>query len=139
MALATAQAQHAWVAPVYYVYFRKAFYFFSDRQSRHIQEACTSGQAAATIYAQADRWQAIRGIQMSGRIQPVGVGVTAAQALAAYRNKFSFTQEFFEPGQVLDLDSFAKRFRVWFYYFEPAVLYYLDNEIKFGFREKVAL
>jgi len=139
MALATASAHQAWAAPVYYVFYKGAFYFFSDPQSRHIREALESQQASATIYPYADTWQGIRGIQMSGRIRSVGPGIAGFQAVRAYIAKFPFTKEFFEPGQALDLDGFAKRFRVRLYRLKPAFVYYMDNQIKFGFREKVDL
>jgi uncharacterized protein len=139
MALATAREQQAWAAPVYYVFYKGAFYFFSDSRSRHILEALESNQASATIYPCADSWQGIRGVQMSGLIQSAGVGLTAIQALRSYIAKFPFTKEFFEPGQALDLENFAKRFRVRFYRLVPDSVFYLDNQIKFGFREEIVL
>jgi uncharacterized protein YhbP (UPF0306 family) len=139
MALSTASQNQSWTAPVYYVFHGKAFYFFSDPQSRHICEALASGHVSAAIYPYADTWQGIRGIQMSGEIQSVGAGLTAVKAVRAYIAKFSFTKEFFEPGQALDMESFTKRFKVRLYRLEPNLIYYLDNEIKFGFREKIFL
>ena len=139
MTLATAKAHQAWAAPVYYAFHRGAFYFFSDPQSRHIREALESQQASAAIYPFVDTWQGIRGIQMSGRIRVVGPGLKALQAVRAYISKFPFTKEFFEPGQALDMDSFGKRFRVRLYRLAPEFIYYMDNHIKFGFREKIDL
>ena len=139
MALATAKDDQAWAAPVYFVFHRKAFYFFSSPTSRHIIESTDSGQASATIYPVVDTWQDIKGIQMTGQIRSAGMGLTALQALHAYTVKFPFTKTFFKPGQALDLENFAKRFRVGFYCFLPDLVYYLDNQVEFGFREKVAL
>ena len=139
MALATAKNDCAWAAPVYFVFYQTAFYFFSSPDSRHIAEALDSGQASATIYPSVDSWQDIKGIQMSGRIRSAGLGLSALQALRAYIAKFPFTKEFFDPGQALDLDSFGKRFRVRLYRFIPDQVFYLDNQIKFGFRERVNL
>jgi uncharacterized protein YhbP (UPF0306 family) len=139
MALATARENQAWAAPVYYVFHKGNFYFFSDSQSRHIREAHESENVSAAIYPYADTWQGIRGLQMSGRIRSAGAGLTAIQALRAYIAKFPFTKEFFEPGQPLDLENFGKRFRVRFYRLEPDLIFYLDNHIKFGFREEIDL
>jgi len=139
MALATAQKGEAWAAPVYYVFYKGGFYFFSTPDSRHILESMESGQAAATIYPFVSSWQDIRGIQMSGRIQKVGVGPKAISALRAYIEKYPFVREFFDPGRDLDLKSFGKRFRVRFYRFQPGLVYYMDNAIRFGFREAVEL
>jgi hypothetical protein len=137
MTLATAGKNTAWAAPVYYVFYRGAFLFFSDPESRHIREALANDQAAAAIYPAADTWQGIRGVQMSGVIRTVRFGVAGTQAVRAYIEKFPFTKEFFEPGQVLDPAIFSKRFRVKLYRFDPHLVFYLDNQIRFGFREEV--
>lgn len=139
MTLATARDNTAWAAPVYYVFYKSAFFFFSDPSCRHISEAMDSGQASAAIYPYADTWQDIKGIQMSGRIRQLKPGVTAVQAIRAYTRKFAFTTEFFEPGQAMNLENFIKRFKVRFYSLDPQIIYYLDNQIKFGFREEVKL
>jgi len=98
-----------------------------------------SKQASAAIYPYADTWQGIKGIQMSGSIRQSGSGVTAVQAIRAYTSKFPFTRDFFEAGQALNLESFIKQFKVRFYRFDPQIIYYLDNQIKFGFRERISL
>ena len=139
MALATAKDDRAWAAPVYYVYLEGAFYFFSDPEARHSRETRDCNQASATIYPNADTWRGIRGIQMSGCIQSVGTGLKAIRALKAYLARFPFTREFFEPGQEPSLENFSKRFRVRLYRFDPDLVYYLDNQIKFGYREEISL
>jgi uncharacterized protein YhbP (UPF0306 family) len=139
MALATAGDGEAWAAPVYYVFFMGGFYFFSAPDSRHIMESMESGQASATIYPFVSSWKEIRGIQMSGKIVKITPGLKAVKALRAYVEKYPFTKDFFDPGQELDLKNFGKRFRVRFYRFDPTLVYYLDNKIKFGFREPIEL
>ena len=139
MTLATARGEVAWAAPVYYVYLKSCFYFFSDPNSRHIQESLASDQASSAIYASATTWQEIRGIQMSGSIEVISPGLEAIEAVRAYLKKFTFTKDFFAYGQDLDLTAFANRFRVKLYRFRPSLIYYMDNSISFGFREKVNL
>ena len=137
MTLATAKGNVAWAAPVYYVYLKSCFYFFSDPDSRHVRESLEGGQASSAIYAPASTWKEIRGIQMSGSIKTVNANVRAMEAVKAYLNKFAFTKDFFTPGQQLDLTAFSKRFRVKLYRFKPALVYYMDNGIRFGFRKKI--
>lgn len=137
MALATAADGHAWVAPVYYVFYAGSFYFFSAPESRHIREALKNNQASATIYPSVTSWKEIRGIQMSGRVERVSPGMKALKAVRAYVEKYDFTREFFEAGMDLDLEAFGKQFRVRLYRFVPEVIYYLDNQIRFGFREEI--
>jgi uncharacterized protein YhbP (UPF0306 family) len=139
MTLSTAVKDMAWAAPVYYANLAFRFYFFSDPASRHIQEALASRQVSAAIFHQSSTWKEIRGIQMSGAVEPLSPGLESLRALRAYLKKFSFTHEFFGSGEKLDLDGFAKRFRVRFYRFRPVLLYYMDNRIRFSFRESLEM
>jgi hypothetical protein len=137
--LATAINDIPWAAPVYYVNLGFAFYLFSDPESRHIRESLETKHAAGAIFHQASTWKEIRGIQMTGEITQVSPGWEALKAVRAYLQKFPFTEEFFDRHQELDLEAFAKRFRVRLYRFQPTILYYMDNRIRFSFREKVPL
>jgi hypothetical protein len=74
---------------------------------------------------------------MSGVIQPVPAGPAALRAVLSFLRKFPFTMEFFKPGEQVDLNSLSTRFRVRLYRFGPDLVYYLDNSIRFGFRERV--
>ena len=139
MTLATARESVAWAAPVYYVLFRSVFYFFSDPKSRHILESMEGEQVSAAIYPSVTGWREIRGIQMSGLIQQMSPGLEAIQAIRAYLKKFPFTKEFFDSHQPLNLENFGKRFRVKLYKFSPALVFYLDNRIRFGFRAETKL
>ena len=137
MTLATAQENTAWAAPVYYVFCRSAFYFFSDPESRHIQESLAGCLASAAIHSDEALWEEIRGVQMSGSIDMVSGKLEAVETIGKYLKKFGFTKDFFSKGQAMDLDAFAKRFHVRLYKFNPSIIYYLDNSIRFGFREEV--
>ncbi len=140
LTLATGLDADLWAAAVYYVHRDGRFYFFSDPQSRHIQQALESGgRAAAAIHAPSFDWREINGMQMSGEIQRVTAKLEAVKVLGAYLGKFPFTKDFFTPGLALDLAALESRFRVRLYRFVPRLAYYLDNKIKFGFREEVKL
>ena len=139
LTLATCGENKAWAAPVYYVFMKSAFYFFSDPASRHIKEALESGQASGAIHGYAAGWQEIRGMQMTGHIEMLSMGLESAAAIRGYLGKFQFTKEFFSSGMALNLDAFTSRFRVKLYKFKPALIYYLDNSLRFGFREQVKL
>ena len=139
MTLATTCDNTAWAAPVYYANREFRFYFFSDPTSRHIRETLKTNQAAAAIFSLAATWREIRGIQMSGTVSQVSPGLEALQVIRIYLQKFSFTREFFDSPQELDLTAFITRFRVRLYLFRPLLLYYLNNQIRFGFREEIPL
>ena len=139
MTLATAKKDTAWAAPVYYVFFKSGFYFLSDPKSRHIQEALKSGQTSSAVHASASTWKEIRGLQMTGSIEPVEYGLVVIQVLKEYLKKYPFTKEFFGKNTSLDLIGFGERFGVKLYRFVPELVYYLDNQIRFAFREVVKL
>ena len=139
MTLATCRENVAWAAPVYYVFLRSAFYFFSDPASRHIIEALESGQASGAIHGAAAGWREIRGIQMTGGINALSLGLESAEVIGVYLKKFQFTKDFFSSGAALNLDAFTSRFKVKLYKFNPTLVYYLDNSLRFGFRERVML
>jgi uncharacterized protein YhbP (UPF0306 family) len=139
LTLATAEGDTAWAASVYYVFVKSTFYFLSGPNSRHITEALRNGQASGAVHASASTWKEIRGLQMSGRVRAVKPGLEAVQVLRAYLKKYPFTTDFFKENVPLDLDTFAERFGVKLYGFIPSLVYYLDNRIRFAFREEVTL
>lgn len=139
MTLATRSDADAWAAPVYYVFFKSAFYFLSSPDSRHITEALENGQAAAAIYASGSTWQEIRGLQMTGSIDAVSGKIEAIQGLSEYLKKFPFTKDFFKDNKLLNPKRFWERFGVKLYRFQPSLVYYLDNRIRFAFREEVTI
>lgn len=139
LTLATAEGDTAWAAPVYYVFLKSTFYFLSGPNSRHITEALRNGQASGAVHAVASTWKQIKGLQMTGRVRAVKPGLEAVQVLRAYLKKYPFTTDFFKGNVTLDLETFAERFGVKLYGFIPSLVYYLDNQIRFAFREKVAL
>ncbi|MEW6669762.1 MAG: pyridoxamine 5'-phosphate oxidase family protein [Thermodesulfobacteriota bacterium] len=139
MTISTATRDEPWAAPVYFASRGFLFYFFSDPGSRHVQEGLKSGRAAAAIYPEVSSWRDIRGVQMSGSLNAVQPGLEALRAIHAYLQKFPFTREFFDRQQKIDLEAFAGTFKVRLYVFKPALLYYLDNRIRFSFRESIPL
>jgi len=139
LTLATAEGDTAWAAPVYYVFVKSTFYFLSGPNSRHITEALKNGQASAAVHAAASTWKQIKGLQMTGTVRAVKPGLEAVQVLRAYLKKYPFTTEFFKDNNPLDFDTFTERFGVKLYGFIPSLVYYLDNQIRFAFREEVTL
>lgn len=137
LTLATAAEAGPWSAPVYYVCLDDRFYFFSSPQSRHIQQAVESRRAAASLFHQADSWQAIRGIQMTGTVQRIRSVVLSLKAITIYLKRFPFTREFFPDDPTPDLDAFFARFKARLYAFTPTEVYYIDNRFGFGTRQPI--
>ena len=139
LTLATASEAGPWSAPVYYVWLDGRFYFFSSPQSRHIQEAVGSGAAAASLFHQADTWQAIRGIQMTGTVERIRSVALSLNTISTYLKRFPFTREFFPDGPAPDLDAFFSRFKARLYAFTPGEAYYIDNRFGLGARQRIDL
>jgi len=137
LTLATCDDAEPWSAPVYFVYLGSGFYFFSSPQSRHIQHAMRSGKASASLFCRADSWQAIRGIQMKGRMDRIKDPVQSLKVISAYLKRFPFTRDFFPAVQKPDPKTFFDRFKVKLFAFMPAEVYYVDNRYGFGSRQKI--
>jgi uncharacterized protein YhbP (UPF0306 family) len=137
MTIATSSETGPWAAPVYYVSIGCNLYFFSNPNSRHIIDSQNSKRTAAAVFVESQKWQDIRGVQISGTIQPLSPGIEAVKAVSAYEKKFSFIREFFQGRQALDLNAFSEKFDVRFYRFTPDSIFYLDNRVDFSFRAEV--
>ena len=138
LSLATADGSGPWSAPVYYVCMDGRFYFFSSPRSRHIRQARSSGNAAASIFTQTDDdWQTIRGLQMEGEIHPVRRISLSVTVIARYLKRFPFTRTFFPDSPAPDADTFFSRFKARLYAFAPSSVFYTDNRFGFATRERI--
>ena len=137
LSLATAGESGPWSAPVYFVCVNGSFYFFSSPQSRHIRQALDSGKAAASLFHPADSWQAIRGIQMTGKLERIRSAALSMKAVVSYLKRFPFTREFFPENPTPDPNAFFSRFKARLYAFTPTDVYYIDNRFGFGTRQRI--
>lgn len=137
LTLATTGKGAPWSTPVYYVFLENRFYFFSSPQSRHIQHAVETGQAAASLYAQAGGWKAIRGLQMTGMVEPVRSVSQSLKVISLYLKRFPFTRDFFPDTPAPDMESFFSRFKTRLYVFVPTKVFYTDNRFGFGTRRRI--
>lgn len=138
MTLATSSKGFPWSSPVYYIYLKPSFFFFSKPSSRHITDAMERNNAAASIYSNSSSWKDIRGVQMEGKIYKAGMNKDSAAAFKAYIKKFDFIKEL-SLSPVTNIMSIESAFKVRLYNFVPDTVYYLDNSIRFGFRETTKL
>jgi uncharacterized protein YhbP (UPF0306 family) len=137
LTLATADQDGPWSAPVYYVFLNDRFYFFSSPLSRHIRQVESRGQAAASIFHQADSWQNIRGLQMRGVVERVPSAAVSIKPIAAYLKRFPFTRDFFPNSRSPGLQDFRSRFKARLYHFSPTSVYFSDNRFGFGTRQRI--
>lgn len=137
MTLATSEKESPWSAPVYYIYCDNNFYFFSNPASQHITDALMTNMAAASIHFQSVGWSDIKGVQMSGTVSASGIGKQSASAFNRYLKKFDFIGEIKKSAAVRDIAYVESAFKVKFYKFIPETIDYLDNTVKFGFKERI--
>ena len=147
LTLATCSNGGVWTAPVYYVYDNKRFYFFSNPDSKHIKDSIRIGtfedryneavapmQVAASIFSDGSDSKEIKGLQMLGHIKSVSDKKDALLKAMEYIKKFKIN-----VNQKDILSFFKQQYRARLYYFVPETLYFMDNSIKFGFRERIEL
>lgn len=101
--------------------------FLSSPDSRHSRNLARNPAAAAAIYDEAWEWQAIRGVQLEGRVERLE-GEERQAALALYRAKYPFIAELTPQVEASVL-----------YRLRPRWLRYIDNSVAFGWRQEIEL
>lgn len=76
----------------------------------------------------------IAGIQMSGMIHKAPLNAGSISVAKKYCSQFKINANTMDI-----LDFFASKFHARLYYFEPDIVYFMDNRKGFGSREEVKL
>jgi len=139
MNISTSRDGLPWCASVYYVHKKNRFFFFSNRNSRHIQHAAANPRAAANVSRGAEGWREIQGVQMSGLIEPVSSLEEKAQAISAYLKKFPFVKELINLYTMKSSVFSEKMTDMELYKFTATEVVYLNNAEGFGYREELEL
>jgi hypothetical protein len=129
--LAVSQGDDVWAAPVFYIFYKTCFYFFSNETSRHILFSKSSGTAAASIHSNPFHQKDIKGLQLKGCIQKAGNTLVSAKAFALYLKKFSFPRDYTDPG------VFGKAYNASWFVFIPELIIFMDNSIRFGYKTTI--
>jgi uncharacterized protein YhbP (UPF0306 family) len=137
LTLSTADPAGPWSAPVYFVFLKGCFYFFSSAQSRHIRQALNTGRAAASLYYRDEGWESIRGVQMTGVVDRVQSARVSVKAIGRYLKRFPFVGQFFPGNPAPDMAAFFSRFDARLYAFVPEEVFYTDNRFGFGARRRI--
>jgi uncharacterized protein YhbP (UPF0306 family) len=104
--------------------------FISEQHVRHSQNVARDGRVAATIYADGQAWQSIRGIQLEGSCTLL-VGEAAAEAQVIYLAKYPFIAE---NKMLLGMLN-----KVDFFKIVPGWIRLIDNSQGFGYKEELYL
>ena len=90
MTFAVSDNNIPWSSPVYFVFHNNKFYFFSNKNSRHIQYAKDKKTISASIFHDSDQLDLIYGVQMSGNLENVSRLDLYFLIVKKYVNKFKF-------------------------------------------------
>jgi uncharacterized protein YhbP (UPF0306 family) len=123
MSLATAREGQPHAATVFYASDGFDLYYVSDTETVHSQDLAANPRAFVTISQDYADWQAIQGIQLSGRAELLGDTRRAAEVYAA---KFPFIAAF--PPEAL---TYWKITADW--------VRFTDNTISFAHKDEISL
>ena len=131
MTLATAAGDDRWAAAVFYAAEEFTLYFLSAPQTRHARHLAQDPRVAGTIQEDYRDWPAIKGIQFEG-VATLLTAEESAAGQAHYRRRYPFLDQADTPLQQALL-------RVNWYRLQPVRLYFIDNSVRLGHRDEIAL
>ena len=129
MTLATAGP---WAAAVFYVNEGFTLYFLSSPQTRHGQELAANPRVAITIHEDYADWRSIQGIQFDGVAAQVS-DEERTRVRGLYGAKFPLIHEVLKTPAAI-----AKALtRIEWYKVTAKSVYFVDNSIAFGHRDRI--
>lgn len=125
LALSTVDSNgQACVAPLFYIADEEfSLYWISSESSLHSANLKLHPNAAVTVYANTEKWQEIRGVQMRGMVMVIKDKTQRSDLIKKYCRRF----------QLKNLFRLAIS-RSTLFAFRPDFIRYTDNSEKFGFR-----
>ncbi len=118
---------------------RLNLYFLSSPTSRHSQNLLRDARVAATIHADGQAWQAIRGVQIEGAVELVEEVTTLAQAARTYAGRFDFVRGLLDDGDDGPVVLRGPVANSRFYVLRPAWIRLIDNTLGFGHKKEWTL
>lgn len=132
--LACSDDEGPWAAAVYYARRELDLVFFSSPGSRHSRAFSADPRAAGTIHGHYERWQDIKGLQLSGRVRPITSPAVLARRLALYIRRHPFVKQFFSDPSAISKEVAAGMTKIAMYEFQSERILYVNNEVGFGTR-----
>ena len=134
MTLASCGPDGPWAAAAFYAHEGAELVFLSAPTTRHARNLEHDARCAATIHDDVADWQAVRGVQLEGRVRRLqGEDARAAQRL--YGARFPLVADLGRAPLAI-AQAFA---RVAWYRLEIERLYFVDNSRGFGHRDRFDL
>lgn len=112
------------VAPLFYIADEQySLYWISSESSQHSRNLKLHPNAAVTVFANTEKWQEIRGVQMRGAVMVITDKKQRSELINKYCERF----------HLKNLFRLAIS-RSTLFVFQPDHIRYTDNSQKFGFR-----
>ena len=132
--LATGSGKDIWASAVFYVNDGYTLYFLSSPESRHCLNLAQNPHAALTIQEDYSDWTDIKGIQMEGTVSEIS-GDEEEKARKLYGEKFLVVGMLAQaPAAIVKALT-----KVRWYSIVPRNLYFIDNSVGLGHRDKIDL
>ena len=140
LTLATADADRAWAATVFYASDNECnLYFVSDYRTRHARDIAANPRCFGAINADVDDWLSVRGLQLSGSAEVVD-GLARVNALRIYLQRFAGVKALFEKPRDKNEATIAERLKAAnLYRLSPDWIRLIDNSKWFGYKFEVEL
>jgi len=131
--LATRGEQGPWATAVFYVSNGFTLTFLSSPTSRHAGDLEADSRCAAAIHEDYEDWPAIKGLQLSGRVNRLS-GSKKVSAIARYGAKFPVVRAEHAPALIR-----AALEKVAWYELSPERCFFIDNSLGFGHRDEIEI
>lgn len=115
---------------------RLDLYFLSSSSSRHSQNLLRDARIAATIYADGQAWQSIRGLQIEGAARPVEGPLALAHAARTVARRYDFLRGLLGDGGEGPVALRGPVASSRFYVLRPAWIRLIDNSQGFAHKEE---
>jgi uncharacterized protein len=139
MTLAVTSCDIPWSSPVYFVFHKNGFYFYSNENSRHIQYAQGKKNISASIFHDSDDMEQIFGFQMTGKLEKVLKPNLYLKIARKYVTKFNFLKQIFGSQVIDNKQFFLEKFKSHLYCLYPDQIFFSDNSNKSDKRSKIDL
>ncbi len=127
MTFAVSNSDIPWSSPVYFVFHSNAFYFFSNKSSKHIKYAENKKNIAASIFQDSDKMDQIFGFQMTGKLEMISQSPLYLLIVKKYIAKFNFLKQIFGSQLIDNKYFFLEKFKSHLFCFYPDQIFLSDN------------
>ncbi|RII28838.1 MAG: pyridoxamine 5'-phosphate oxidase [Geobacter sp.] len=132
--LATGSGNDIWASAVFYVNDGYTLYFLSSPESRHCLNLAQNPYVALTIQEDYSDWTDIKGVQMEGTVSEIS-GEEEEKARRLYGEKFPVVGMLAQAPAAIVMALTKVRW----YSIVPRNLYFIDNSVGLGHRDKIDL